>query len=256
MNNITNVTVLIKPDETIEDVIAEICEESSVGPNEHFIFSAIYKNNELKINSIENYNVYTIREVVEDLFTRISPTNIVYIQPPLEQWLLVFKPLISSMVNKAYPTYKKLIDYDDMLSILYMTLLSLYNKGYYLHNHLIYKSYINALNMECRTLIDNDKVVSLDQTIANDGEDKDLTLLDQIEDKEDEDKEYNEYWYNKFLEIKKCMLEDMSEFEFQRIMIQLKSKTVDRKTSYILDKYRCILSPEYAPRPNARGKNK
>jgi len=134
-----------------------------------------------------------------------------------------------------------------------MTLLSLYNKGYYLHNHLIYKSYINALNMECRKLIDNDKVISLDQVIANNGEDKDLTLLDQIEDKKDED---NEYWNNKFLEIKKLMLKDMSEFEFQRILLQLKSKTVDRRTSYILNKYRCMLSPEYTPRPNARGKNK
>jgi hypothetical protein len=52
------------------------------------------------------------------------------------------------------------------------------------------------------------------------------------------------------------MLEDMSELQFERILIQLKTNTVDGNTSYKLDKYRQIFNPGYIPRPNAKGKPK
>ena len=65
-----------------------------------------------------------------------------------------------------------------------------------------------------------------------------------------------DYWNDMYERIKTKMLEDMSQFQFDRIMIQLKSNTIDGSTAYKLDKYRRMFNPGYTPRPNAKGKNR
>lgn len=270
-----NIKVLIKPEETLQDVIAELCDEGDVGPNEHFCFSAILSplansqsslspNNdcrELKLNCLlqKAENPYTPTDVAKDLLGRniIPHTGVVYLQPPLEQWLTVFRPLLLKTVQRVKPRYEKLIpDQDDLLSILYTTVLSLYNKGYYLHNTLIYKSYVNALNRECRKLKHFQNSVSLDAPIGVDDDGKEITLMDQLPDPNSEPDDDAEYWRDKFEQLRARMLQDMSELQFERILIQLATNTVDRSTSYKLDKYRQIFSPSWSPRPNAKGKNK
>ena len=52
------------------------------------------------------------------------------------------------------------------------------------------------------------------------------------------------------------MLKDMPEWQFNRILLQLKTNTIDRRTSYLLDKYRQEFNPGYTPRPNAKNKPK
>lgn len=272
--NIYSVKVLVKPDETLQDVIAEVCDEGDVDPDEPFVFSAIMRPDDesgcrvMKINSlVDRYeNVYSVREVVTDLMTRkVVPTNgIVYIQPPIEKWFEIFRPLLLQMTAQVRPRYEKLIpDQDEVLSILYTTVFSLYDKGYYLHRTLIYKSFVNALNYECRYLKHLQNVESLDRPIDVDEEGKEITLLDQIPDADSSAwakscHEYTEddYWNDMYERLKSCMLQDMSEFQFKRILVQLATKTVDRSTSYKLQKYRRMFNPDYVPRPNARGKNK
>lgn len=261
-----NIKVLIKPDETLQDVIAELCDEGNVGPDEHFCFSAIMTPvadgcREMKLNCLltKEDNPYSATDVAHDLLRRpvVPPNGVVYLQPPLEQWLTVFRPLLMNMVTRAKWRYERLIpDYDDHLSILYASVLSLYNKGYYLHNTLIFKTYINALNMECRRLKHFQNIESLDAPIGDDEEGKEITLLDQIADSSHEDDEANEYWHEKFETLKAKMLQDMSQLQFERILIQLATRTVDRSTSYKLDKYRQIFSPGWSRRPGAKNKNK
>ena len=272
--NMTNVKVLIKPDETQTDIIAEICDDCNIGPNEPFAFSAImspekdepgYYN--LKINCIipQEDNPYTPRELVHNLLSKREPPNGVrYVQPPIEQWLSAFRPLLMKLVNSVQYKYENLIpDRDELISILYLTIMKLYHQGYYLHQTLIRKAYINELNMECRKLKGLAITDSLDKTICKDDEDKPVTLLEQIVDQDDAEWLRNnttytesDYWHDMYERIKARMLEDMSELQFDRILIQLKTNTIDRSTSYKLDKYRQIFNPGYTPRPNAKGKNK
>lgn len=257
MNKIKNIKIIVKQNDTIEHIVNKVCVEAKVCCDEPFIFSAILMPKEdnkiLKINHIdkkEQCNLYTIRNVVTDLLSRAKISDIVYTQQPLEQWLILYKPLLISIANKVANMYKK--ERDDLLQILYMTIMNLYSKGYYLHNNLIYKSFINAVNLEYR----NDNrlvVVSLDQEIDC-NEDKDLTLCDMIADESyQEQQEYQEK-LDRLLAIKDLMLQDMSELQFDRILIQLKSHTVDRRTSYLLDKYRQKLNSNFVPRPNGRSK--
>ena len=191
--NITNHTVLIKPDETAADVMYEICDDLNIGLNEPFAFSAILfpdKTNKesykLKINCIEpaEDNPYTPTELVSYLYRQEpSKSGTRYIQPPLEQWLRAFQPFLMSLVTKVHPRYERLIpDREELISILYLTVIKLYNKGYYLHNTLIKKTFVNDLNMECRKLKHFADMDSFDAPIGKDEEDKDITLLDQTPD--------------------------------------------------------------------------
>lgn len=272
--NMTNHKVLILPEAMPADVIADICEETNLGPNEPFCFSAIMrpdKNDEqyrlLKTNNLEprEGNPYTINDLVYSIFAQDEPANgIRYIQPPLDKWLEIFQPYLFSLVNRVYPRYQQLMpDREELLSILFECIVSLYRKGYYLHNTLIKKTFVNALNLECRRLKASLITDSLDAPIGTDDEGKDVTLMDQLADQDSSDwaKSCYEYtiqdWREDMLEeLKAAMLEDMSEFAFNRILVQLKTNTVDRNTSYILDKYRYIFNPGYVPRPGARGKNR
>jgi hypothetical protein len=272
--NMTNVRVLIKPDETQQDIIAEICDECNIKPDEHFAFSAIIAPDakdpgyqRLKINCIEPApaNPYTPSTLVQKLYSiKPSNTGVRYVQPPLEQWIRVFRPFMSKLVSTVYPKYKLLIpERDELVSILNLTITKLYKQGYYLHKTLIKKSFVNDLNMYCRSVKNLPITDSLDAVMGTDDDDKDLTLLDTIADVESTEWarraiQYTErdYWDDVFERIKACMLKDMSEFQFNRILTQLKTNTVDRSTSYKLDKYRQILNPGYVPRPNAKGKNR
>lgn len=271
--NLTNYNVLIKPDETQTDIIAEICDDCDVGPNEPFAFSAIitpHKDNgfyNLRINCVvpQEENPYTPTQLIHTLLSKREPHNKVrYVQPPIEQWITAFRPLLMRMVAKTHPRYEKLIpEREELISILYLTVMKLYNQGYYLHQTLIHKAFVNDLNMEVRKLKNIEMTDSLETPIGEDDEGKTITLLDQICDVDStewahECSTYTEkdYWSDMFEKIKTRMLEDMSSLAFDRILIQLKSGTIDRSTSYKLDKYRQIFNPGYTPRPNAKGKNK
>lgn len=271
--NMTNVKVLIKPDETTLDIIAEICEECNISPDEPFAFSAIMTPDKddgyykLKINCIEpsSENPYTPESLVTSLMRGKEQANKVrYVQPPLEQWLTIFRPFLLKLVNRVHPRYQQLIpEREELLSLLYLCVIRLHRKGYYLHNTLIHNSFINELNMECRKLKGDTKTDSLDAPIGQDDDGKDVTLLDQLADTDSTNWARrcltytdDDYWGDMFEAVKARMLEDMSEFAFERILLQLRTGTVDRSTSYKLDKYRQIFNPDYVPRPNAKGKNR
>lgn len=267
-----NMYVLIKPDETPEDIIAEICDDANVGPNEHFAFSAILTpdkepgHNILKINCIipADENPYTPRDLIYSLYSKPEPANHVrYTQPSLDTWILVFRPLLTSIISRVAPRYANVFpDRDELWSILYLTITKLYNKGLYLHKTLIAKSFVNALNMEYRKLHLLAEIDSLDRPIIDD-ENKTITLLDQLVDPEStewakQSTTYTDtdYWQDMYETLRTEMLKSMSPLAFDRILIQLRTNTIDRNTSYQLDKLRERFNPGYAPRPNARGKNK
>jgi hypothetical protein len=246
-----NYKISVKPDETIDDIIAELCDEGEVDEDEPFAFGAIMVPSgapgcyDLKINCLvpRVENPYTIRELIDTLFDR-DEQKIRYVQPPLEKWLAIFKPMICKLVERAYPFYSKLIPTkDDLLSTMYLTIVTLYNKGYYLHRTLIYKSFINNLNMECRKIKHFQYSVSLDEpnVVECEGGDLVTTIADTLEDKTAdfvEERELDEEQKALFGMLKEIMLKDMSEFQFNRILSQLKHRTLDSKSVYLLSKYR------------------
>ena len=180
--------------------------------------------------------------------------------PPLEIYLTTYKPMLYKMVNKAYPYYQRLIpDKDDLMSTLLLTIVKLHAKGYYLHNTLIYKCFTNDLNMEVRKIKHFTDCQSLDTPIGQDEDGKTITLGDKVEcpvasEEARQQFTYTErdYWEDMFERIKDAMLQDMSQLSFDRILIQLKSKTITTEVSRTLTRYRKEFNPTYIPRPRAR----
>lgn len=145
-----NYKVLIKPEETQADLVAEICDDLSISFDEPFAFSAIEAPtkeglSELKVNCLvpQRTNPYTPASLITSLFSCTpQKSGVRYVQPPIDQWLVLFQPALHKMVSKAYPFYNKLFTKDELMSTLYFSITKLYKKGYYLHNNLVYRSFI------------------------------------------------------------------------------------------------------------------
>lgn len=252
-----NVLIRTKEGETPSDTIAQICEIEGIDHDTPFAFSAIKTGDKLKINClVARENPYTPTQLVYEL------CHSQYAVPPLECYIEAYTPLLHKMVNRVQSFYQKLIpDRDDIMSILYLSIVKLYNKGYYLHKRLIYKTFINDLNMEVRKLKDFSDVCSLDEQISDD-EGQSTTRLDMLSCPSSSDMAYGQYhytredyWEDMLEKLKSVMLQDMSQLSYDRILIQLKTKSISRDTSRVLAKYRQMFCPENNPRPNNTGNN-
>lgn len=253
-----NVKVVIKPEETFDDLVEELLSESNKKPDDRFIFSAIYepKQNAISLNIAKTNNAYTARDVVKELFNRIqeAPEARHYLNAPLDKWLTQFRPSLISMVDSIYLQYEKCYpDKQDLLQILYESIIILYNKGYYLHKSLIFRSFVNRLNRSIRKSKHFTDTVSFESPVKDEGN---LTLADVIADENDSLSKYEEDDYTQFLfnEIKKIMLESMSQLSFDMLMIQLENKCIMPSSAKALMSVRKKIGSKYVPRPNRRNK--
>lgn len=252
-----NIKMVIKPEETQGDFIAALLEETERELDDPFIFSAIYdpRTTTLKLNCTKKNAIYSINNVVATLFQRIvqHPDQIHYMNAPLEKWLIQFKPTLHQIVEGVYPAYCKLYpDKQDLLSMLFITVIKLYNKGYYLHKQLIKKSFVNDLNMSIRQQKHFTDCQSLDAPDPQ--SDGSITIGEKVADPTDIEEEiaYEDWVKYMFETIKKEMLQHMSQLSFDMMMIQIENKTIDPRTSKMLQKMRDKFGSDYIPRPNAR----
>lgn len=253
-------SLVIKPDETLQDLLQELQEETSHELDDIFIFSAVYepKKKLLKFNSTDNNNTYSLSgpnmsKFLQDCIS--APDESHYINAPLAKWIVQYRPMMCQLVEEAYPTYKKMYpEKDDLYGILGYTITYLYNKGFYLHKYIIKRSFINNLNKSIRKQKHFQDCKSLDAPICEEGA---ATLADIVPDSNDvitrfEDDEYNHFLFEL---IKGEMLKTMSQLSFDMILVQLESKTLTPASSKALSKMRAKFAPYNIPRPNAR-KNK
>lgn len=257
-----NIKMVIKPEETRGDFIAALLEETEHELDDPFIFSAIYdpRTTTLKLNCTKKNAIYSINNVVATLFQRIvqHPDQIHYMNAPLEKWLIQFKPTLHQIVEGVYPAYYKLYpDKQDLLSMLFVTVIKLYNKGYYLHKQLIKKSFVNDLNMSIRQqkhFTDCQSLDAPDSQSAAQSDDNIILVGETIADPTDieEEIEYQDWVKYMFEAVKEEMLQHMSQLSFDMMMIQIENKKIDSRTSKMLTKMREIFGSKYIPRPNAR----
>ena len=253
-------SLVIKPDETLQDLLQELQEETSHELDDIFIFSAVYvpRKKLIKLNTTDENNTYSLSgpNMTKFLETCLSaPDESHYINAPLAKWIVQYRPMMCQLVEEAYPAYKKMYpEKDDLYGILGYTITYLYNKGFYLHKYVIKKSFINNLNHSIRKQKHFQDCKSLDAPLCEEGA---ATLADIVPDRNDVITRFEEDEYNHFLFelIKGEMLKTMSQLSFDMILIQLESKTLTPASSKALSKMRAKFAPYNIPRPNAR-KNK
>lgn len=266
-----NLILTLKPDETQADILEEICDEENISPSTPFAFSVFCQEQSLQINIVDDINnlecnTYTPKDIAHSISPLYDKYKTQYLNPTLESYLVIYKPLLTKMVERVYARYQAYIpERDDLLSILYLTLVRLYNKGYYLHQNLVYRSYLNALNLEIRTMKkmpQGDQCTSFDASIAETDNGEEVSLYDIVADPIASEQAYDMYHYSvqdaledMFEKVKSAMLHNMSQLSFDRILIQLKTKSIDPATAKVLAKYREKFSPGLALR-STKGKSR
>lgn len=238
--NMINFYVLVDEKDTKGDVINKICQETLSDADEPICFSAIYnrEKRKLTLNVVEDskYNVYSAKDLVSRLMLS-KDKKAMFVQPPLELYLEVFKPVLEAFSYKF--SYEYNCTREEVLSDLYYVIIDLRRKGYYLSKALIRNAYINFK----RTQYNNDtflrNTISLNCIMANDTDGGVLRTEDVLSNENELiDKDAKEFRQELYQAISEVMIEELGEFMFKRVLHQVATNTIDNMTSRILLKYR------------------
>lgn len=144
---------------------------------------------EFLVSQTEGYNtistemaISTISRIIRKAKDDASVQYVVgYKQPPVEILVETFDPLVKKLAAKQRE-YWSIMEYEDLCQICRVTIIHLYNKGYYVHSKLISRAFTNEVLMQLRPQRYAPDIVSLDKSI-NAGYGDEITLLDKIVDK-------------------------------------------------------------------------
>lgn len=244
----------------------EVAAQEGIELTTPFAFSCIMtkdKTNprlyELKMNLLEGeeHNPYTPQQMVMKLYKQVleNPNDDCwYVNAPLEVYLKKYRLMLFKMFNKAVIQYENIIERDDIMSILFLTVVELYSKDYYLHQSLIYNAFVRNLNKECRKFKGDDKCDSLNVTLQS--ETGEIEKIDFLPDPRESALAYalgyytaDDYWANQLARVKDAMLQDMSEDKFNRILFELANDCVSSNTSHCLRKYKAEFGGEKPLKP-------
>lgn len=194
------------------------------------------------LNEIEYYNTLSTKSVIVEIYTTLIKSTkctsriIGYKQPAFCIMLKLYTPLIRTLAKNQCTRWSSL-EYEDAVSICQLTMLKLYKKGYYLHKHLLEKSFNNAILMSLRKDKFAPEIVSLDEIAYTSENDKQITLVDMLEDTQaklqQEEKEYEEYITTIFLKMKEFIVDMIGERQFEQLFRDYANKhttTWSRKT--------------------------
>ena len=179
------------------------------------------------ISETEKYNVIDKENVLNVVLSSIRKDlnnkgkHIVgHIQPPIDLMIDLYDPLIQKLAMKQHRHWQQ-IEYEDLCQICRMTLVLLYNKGYYVHKRLLEKSFNNEVLQEVRKLSSDVKFLSLETNENGDEDMEKLTLKDTICDMdleyEKQDTENKEISNQIFDEVKAILIDIMGERQFEQL---------------------------------------
>lgn len=125
-----NTYVLVGKTDTKGDVINKICQETLSDADKPICFSAIYNREKRKLilNIVEdnNYNVFSAKDVVSRLIVS-RDKKAMFVQPSLELYIEVFKPMLEALACK-YASERKCTK-EEVLSDLYQVIINLTQHG-------------------------------------------------------------------------------------------------------------------------------
>lgn len=235
-----NTHVLVGKTDTKGDVINKICQETLSDADEPICFSAIYNRDKRKLilNIVEdnNYNVFSAKDVVSRLIVS-RDKKAMFVQPSLELYIEVFKPMLEALACK-YASERKCTK-EEVLSDLYQVIINLTQHGYYLSKSLIKRAYTNYMHTQYRDNSFVRNTISINSLVADTNKDEVLTLSQVLSNANEQiDKEFEEYKQELYQAISEVMIEELGDFMFKRVLHQVATNTIDNTTSRILLKYR------------------
>ena len=179
------------------------------------------------ISETDRYNVIVkenvLKTVISSIKNDIEHDNkriVGYLQPPIDLMVDLYEPLIHKLATKQH-RYWQQIEYDDLCQICRMTLVLLYNKGYYIHKRLLEKAFNNEVLQEVKKISSDVKIISLETSENGDEDMEKLTLRDTIcdldQEYEKQDKIDREISFQIFTEVKELLTDIIGERQFEQL---------------------------------------
>lgn len=193
------------------------------------------------ISQRDEYNKLSASNVIDNILYQTlslkhdcSKQIIGYMNPPLEQILIAFDPLIQKLSYEESQRWRS-IEYDDAYQMCRLVLIELYRRGYYIHKTLLRKAYRNYILAQLRRDIDKPDIISLTSiSHKGEGDSEDLTFGDMIQDKaldeELEEQERHEVSRSIFEQVRDLIIMLIGEREFDQLMRQYSSGNTDNRT--------------------------
>lgn len=194
-NALTRVTITAPDATSMEQSLRPLLDKYTYA----YMFIVYYKNNTYKavisISSVDTNNTYGLASFIWSITCNIAKhealsddnknkERIVYfVQPPLNITLVSYDPLCRKL---AYTMSKRwsCFTYDDLLQDCRLCICDLYNRGYYVNNWLIQRTFVNKCLQWIRKHKASFSDVSMNTVINTYKNENTITYNDVLEDKQ------------------------------------------------------------------------
>ena len=185
------------------------------------------------ISITDKYNELSIQKCITEIINIIDNADkngvIGYGQSSLEANIEIFKPLYAKLVEETHRKWP-IYDVDDLYQICMYVICKLYKRNYYLHKHLIIKSFKHEIWCEQRRRMNKQgdyTTVSIENIVIGKDSD-DASPYDIIPDEKYEntiDKAENEdYIHSLLVELKKALKKSVTPRQWEQLLIEYGGK--------------------------------
>jgi len=250
----------------LDEVINDCAELNDIEQDEMSIFSCIMTENKSDerefvltfscLDDNQSSNPYTLKEVIQNLFVRhVDSQDYTWVRAPLELYHKEYQGMLVSMLNSAYYKYygNMGLHKENMLSILNESITYLFNhptKKYYLHKHLIFKTFNNNLKKALRNHVKN-QTISLDRIMEDNGDGSVTTALDLIPDPITSAQAYalghttQKDHFDEILErVRNAIIDDIGQERYNGLLQRLDAKALTNNDSQLIQRYKREFNPK------------
>lgn len=225
-NKLFSIKQNIPINDNIDYLKKSICRTLEELGNIYSYIVVLYEDNYVityHICETSEYNCLNKNDVIENIVKTICEGEnrkiICYGQPPLDLMIELYDPLVKKLSLEQNKRWK-CMEYEDLCQICRMTIVNLYNKGYYIHKRLLRKSFENEV-LQMVKKITPIEIVSMENRLEGDNDMEKIRLEDTISDDsyelENETRDVEECSKNTFNEIKEILIELMGERQFEQL---------------------------------------
>lgn len=175
----------------------------------------------------DKYNTITKESIKDGILNTIRAdraNNGKYIighkQPPIDLMIELYEPLVQRLSREQCNRWR-FLEYEDVCQICRMTIVILYNAGYFIHKRLLCKAFNNAILREVRSIAPSVDYISIENRIDNGSEDLEKlrlsdTLRDTATEEAEMDAEEEKIRAQIYGEVKDILVDMMGERQYEQ----------------------------------------
>ncbi len=206
MNELHKITLRINVNEDIRNVLTEHL--TNISMLYSYIVLPLYTNHnfvgikiEYCISQRKQYNTIVASAIIDKIIIAVNKYDkntyntkaICFEQPPLELMLKIYEPLICKLANLQHTRWS-LIEYEDAKQICRLSMIKLYNKGYFVHKSLLIRTYNNDILTYLRQRKNEPEYISLEDMMYCNGDDDVIDIIDTISEDNYDDNTLLDIW--------------------------------------------------------------